>query len=175
MKCALLDDVPNDDLKVILSLFVRKNVFKGTEFIRKGEPGDELFILSKGRAAVKIGGKTICTLGEGDIIGEVCLTQPGSPRTATLLAETDLVLYGINSTVMEQVGRSYPQTVGVLWRNIARIEGQRLRNVNTRLEETEKELHATKREKNQLETQLAARARTGLGKIKTALVAVRSL
>lgn len=175
MKCSLFDDVPNDDLKVILSLFSRENVFRGTEFIRKGEPGDKMFIIFKGKSVVKIGGKTICTLSAGDVIGEVCLTQPGSPRTATLLAETDMILYGINSTTMENVSRSFPQTVGILWRNIARIEGQRLRSVNDRSEQLEMEMREIKKENNELANQLAARARTGLGRIRTALVAIKSI
>ncbi len=173
MQCELLQDVPSDDLRLILSFFQQRRIFRGQTFIHKGEPGEEMFIIHSGRAVVKIAQKNICTLSKGDIIGEVCLTQPGSARTADLLSETDLVLYGITSDVMDRIARSYPQTVGILWKNIARIEGRRLRNTNDRLEDVTRELAEVKKEKSELEEQLFETTQTGFSKIKRALVSAK--
>ncbi len=55
----------------------------GDVLVREGDPGDRLFIVLDGSAAVAQGGRRIATLGPGAIIGEISLID-GRPRTATI-------------------------------------------------------------------------------------------
>src|SRR5262245_57203959 len=65
----------------------------GAVFVREGEPGDCLYVLLAGRAEVV---KALATneersfgeLAAGDILGELSLLEPGSPRSASVRART---------------------------------------------------------------------------------------
>ena len=63
----------------------------GTVIARQGEIGREFLVIVEGNASVVLDGETIATLGPGDFFGEIALLD-GGPRTATVTAETDLVV-----------------------------------------------------------------------------------
>jgi CRP-like cAMP-binding protein len=62
----------------------------GEPLARQGENGHEFMVIVEGTARVEIGGHTIATIGSGDFFGEIALLD-GGPRTATVVAETDVV------------------------------------------------------------------------------------
>ena len=57
--------------------------------VRTGERGDIFFVILDGKAKVVRSGRTIARLEPGNFFGEISLLD-GGPRTATVLAETDL-------------------------------------------------------------------------------------
>jgi small-conductance mechanosensitive channel/CRP-like cAMP-binding protein len=95
----------------------------GESVVQRGERGDEFFILSSGEAAVVMDaeGKAaeVARLKSGDFFGEMSLLT-GEPRSATVLALTDLSLlvldkaamssvFNQNHALIEQVGRVVQQ------------------------------------------------------------------
>jgi CRP-like cAMP-binding protein len=68
----------------------------GDTVTAEGQGGVGFFVIESGEARVTIGGKDRRTLGPGDYFGEVALLTD-SPRTATIVAETDLQCYGMTS------------------------------------------------------------------------------
>lgn len=72
---------------------MQKNQYKaGDVILREGEEGNSAFLITTGSVEVIIGegkkAKTVASLGEGDVFGEMSLLEPG-PRSATIKAVTD--------------------------------------------------------------------------------------
>jgi CRP-like cAMP-binding protein len=59
----------------------------GVILCTEGSVGREAFVIREGEATVEIDGRTVATLGPGDIVGELALLDRG-PRTATVRATT---------------------------------------------------------------------------------------
>ena len=64
----------------------------GDVIVQAGQPGRGFFVVLEGRAKV-VGprGRAVASLGVGDHFGELALLD-GGPRTASVVAETDLVV-----------------------------------------------------------------------------------
>jgi CRP/FNR family transcriptional regulator len=60
----------------------------------EGSGGAAFFLIDSGEATVTSKGVQVATLGPGDCCGELALID-GGPRSATVIAATDLVCYGL--------------------------------------------------------------------------------
>jgi voltage-gated potassium channel len=67
----------------------------GRALTTEGEPGREFMIIVDGKASVRRGGRQVATLGVGDFLGEMSLIA-GAPRSATVTAETDMIVEILN-------------------------------------------------------------------------------
>jgi CRP/FNR family transcriptional regulator, cyclic AMP receptor protein len=67
----------------------------GRVLVREGDRGDQFMIVAEGAATVSQGGRTIATLGPGDLVGEMALLEhDGSGRrNATVATATEVVVY----------------------------------------------------------------------------------
>ena len=64
----------------------------GEVLCRKGETGQEFFLIVEGKTDVTSKGKRVATLGDGDFVGEIALLED-TKRTATVAAKTPLRLF----------------------------------------------------------------------------------
>jgi small-conductance mechanosensitive channel/CRP-like cAMP-binding protein len=80
--------------------------------VRQGEPGESMFIVGSGRAVVVIepDRREIATIEAGGYFGEMSLLT-GDPRTATVLARGDTLVFEINADLFRKLGASHPQAV----------------------------------------------------------------
>lgn len=67
------------------------DVQAGKALTEEGKPGHEFYLILDGQASVKRGNRKVATLAAGQYFGELSLLDRG-PRTATVTAETDLLL-----------------------------------------------------------------------------------
>lgn len=61
----------------------------GIDLVREGEPGDALFVIIEGSAVVRRGTVVLDRVGPGAYFGELAILD-GEPRSATVIAETDV-------------------------------------------------------------------------------------
>ena len=78
----------------IARLLKERRFAKGETVIMEGSGGAAFFIIDSGEAKVSSKGVDLATLGPGQHFGEVALID-GGPRSATVIAATDLVCYGL--------------------------------------------------------------------------------
>jgi CRP/FNR family transcriptional regulator, cyclic AMP receptor protein len=67
----------------------------GSLIVDQGQTGREAFVLMSGTATVRRNGKKVATIQPGAVIGELSLLDHG-PRTATVVADTDVTLFVIS-------------------------------------------------------------------------------
>src|SRR5579862_5471811 len=78
------------ELSVLSRLTTKMTFPAGQDVTRQGRVGREFIVIVTGKAIVVIDGQAVATLGPGDFLGEIALLD-GGPRTATVIADTDLV------------------------------------------------------------------------------------
>jgi glucose-6-phosphate 1-dehydrogenase len=85
-----------------------KGVSAGETIIKKGEHGDEMYLICRGEVEVVDGQKVVATLREGDCFGEVALLL-SEPRTATVRAKTPCNLFVLGRADFSRILRDHQQ------------------------------------------------------------------
>lgn len=106
----------------------------GDTVLRAGEPSDELMLVLSGSASVVVSGPhgadiRLSTVLPGATLGEIGFLDH-APRSANVVATTDLVLACLDRAHFDQIGAERPQIVQRLLANIAVDIAARLRSVS---------------------------------------------
>jgi len=81
-----------DDFSLLLGPEVPTREYKASETIfREGDRGGEFYVIKRGKVRILSGNRVLETLGENEIFGEMALIDV-SPRSATVVAETDVIV-----------------------------------------------------------------------------------
>lgn len=82
------------ELKEIAESLRERPFAAGDIVVEQGAGGAGFFIVTEGAADVTVDGNPRGSIGPGDYFGEIALLT-GSDRTATIVATTDMVCYGL--------------------------------------------------------------------------------
>ncbi len=121
----------NDDLRSIATLQSQCEAQKEEVLMEEGRPGEECFVIVEGTATVSRNGIRLAHLGPGDFFGELAPLD-GGPRTATVVADTDMHLLVISRREFFHLRTSFP-TVSV---NMMAELGARLRRTDEAIDAT---------------------------------------
>ena len=122
---ALFAHCSDKELKHIESLLDEATVPAGRQLIREGEVGAEAFVIVEGQASVSLAGERLGSLGPGDAVGEMALLDRQSPRSATVVAETEMRLFVLDPRSFSNLLDQHPQVT----RQIAVGLARRLRDL----------------------------------------------
>jgi putative ABC transport system ATP-binding protein len=75
----------------------KRHYAAGETIIRKGDPGEEFFLVSDGEVEISRADREVARLGPGDFFGEVALIS-GEPRNATVVAQKAVDVYVLGKT-----------------------------------------------------------------------------
>jgi anti-anti-sigma regulatory factor len=143
---AVEEEFPLEHLDVIAALgkaerdvlrgcLTRRSYGKGEVVFREGDAGRELFIIARGAASVRIRlagdhrEKRLATFAAGTIFGEMALLDAG-PRSATVMADEDLVCYVLTEEAFAALVRDHHAVAIRLLAALGRELGRRLRRAN---------------------------------------------
>jgi MFS family permease len=86
--------LPATSIEHLAGQLLPLRVEAGTTVVRRGDSGDRFYLVAEGHLAVSDDGAELSTLHAGDYFGEIALLRD-VPRTATVTAKTDTVLYAL--------------------------------------------------------------------------------
>lgn len=105
-KVDLFANIPADYLASIVVLLKEKTFYKNEILFSQGDPGDAFYVIKSGSISVRVNGKEIAVLGEGEGIGEMALID-GESRSATAILREDSELLRLSSSDFNKLLSSY--------------------------------------------------------------------
>ena len=126
-KLELLGGVPlfagcsKSELRWVAGISTEESFEAGAEVIREGEMGWDFFVIVEGQAEVRRKRRKVGTMGPGDFFGEIALVAD-MPRTATIVASTDLLVLTITDVDFRELVLDQPKIAQKVLRSLgARI------------------------------------------------------
>lgn len=113
----------------LLGEFATDGVAAGTELFGQGGPPDRMVLVVTGRARVLVDGDHVGTVERGESLGEAAILS-GTPHSATAVAETDMEIGVLTRERLEVLVRRRPDIGTVVYRNLARGLGEKLRRAD---------------------------------------------
>ncbi len=117
----LFSEVSRSELAVIRKQLTRLKVKAGRVLVREGAIGNEFMILVDGMAEVTQGGRSIATIGRGDLVGEMALLQGHGHgrRNATVTAITDAEIYAGSPAEFRRIIEAAPSVAEKVKQTVA--------------------------------------------------------
>jgi sulfate permease, SulP family len=130
-----------EDIRTITAYMKRRTFDQGTVVFREGDAGDEVLIVTKGNASAYLqipGGANIrlATFAPGTVFGELAILDRG-PRSASVIADGELVCYGLSRTDYALLAEKSPPAAIQLMAAIGRELSGRLRTANRTIHQLE--------------------------------------
>jgi len=122
------------DRALVVGTMRRLRLPAGATVVRAGDPSDELMLVLAGSASVVVRDARgeqlrLSTVLPGATLGEIGFLDQ-APRSADVVAKTDLLLACMDRAMFERWGRTHPHIVQRLLANIAVDMAARLRSVS---------------------------------------------
>ena len=95
-------------LEAMLKSAVQKIAPAGTKIVEKGQSGVGFYLILDGEAEVMADGKVLAEFRPGDFFGELSVID-GAPRTADVVAKTDVTCLVVTQWAMRSLISSHPE------------------------------------------------------------------
>ena len=99
---------------------------QSSTIIEESAPDNDIYFILAGIVSIRVGGREIAVRTAGQHIGEMAVVDPGQPRSASAVAEGEVVVARVSARTFTDLAAANPR----LWRNIARGLAERLRQRN---------------------------------------------
>ncbi|PZO38908.1 MAG: protein kinase [Pseudanabaena frigida] len=115
----VMKNLPPSEAQAIVPLLKPISVKQGETIFDEGDRGDSFYMIVSGEAEVKKGEKVMTTLATGEVFGEMALLN-SEPRSATVVAHTDMEVYQLKQEHFDDVLRKSPNIANSLSRALAK-------------------------------------------------------
>ena len=129
-------DLSDGELKTVAEIITKKDFKTGDTVFKDSEEGKSLYIIKSGEVkACKTAPDgelfTLTMMKDGDIFGEMSFLD-GRPRSATIIAISDLETYVLGKAEFDTLIDDHPRIIYKLMRNIVFTIHAIVRGMNTR-------------------------------------------
>jgi len=124
----LFDGLTDKELEAVANTAKERRYDTGDTVVGEGEGGVGFFVIADGEARVERHGVRRGTLGAGGSFGEVALLDETGLRTASVIAESPLRVFGITSWQFTPLLEQHP----AISLKLAKILARRLREAEDR-------------------------------------------
>jgi CRP-like cAMP-binding protein len=116
----LFSDLPKNAFIQLLEEMQMRSALPGEGVIHEGAVDDSMFIISHGRVKITKTSETgsemiLAHLSDGAFFGEMALLSE-SPRSASVIAEEETLLFEVSRQVLDKVVKSFPSVKHILLR-----------------------------------------------------------
>ena len=125
----LFDGLSERELQAVANAAKERRFDTGDRVVGEGEGGVGFFVIADGTARVESHGQRRGTLESGASFGEIALLEDGGLRSATVVAESPLRVFGLTTWQFTPLLEQHP-SIAV---KIARILARRLRECEEKL------------------------------------------
>jgi SulP family sulfate permease len=137
----LLSTLTSAELEAVEHHTRRETFPRGKIIFREGDPGKELFIVTKGRASAYLnlingGDIRLATFAPGTIFGELAILDTG-PRSASVVADDDVICYVLSEQQFAALAKDAPAVAIKLLSGLGRELSRRLRRANQTIHQLE--------------------------------------
>jgi potassium efflux system protein len=114
-KVTYFQSLTDIEFRQLIEIGYRKRLYASEVLFREGDPGDAFYIVLSGSVEVYVEkiNKHLTTLEAGKFFGELSLML-GIPRTASVRAQEDTILFVINNKGFEKLLREHPELSEVI-------------------------------------------------------------
>jgi CRP-like cAMP-binding protein len=116
---SIFADLPEEELTRLAAIGSEVEVGSGETIIAKGDPGTHLYVVATGQVRVHDGDRTVATLGEGAVFGELSVLDP-EPRSASVTAVDDTLLFRIGQEALYELMADRPSVAHNIIRFLCR-------------------------------------------------------
>jgi ATP/ADP translocase/HEAT repeat protein len=127
----VFERVSGEDLAPLARVAEVESWEAGNTILRRGDPGDALYVITRGTVTIGDDGRTIATLGAGDTIGEMAVLD-NEPRVASATAAEEVEVLRIDSEAFYEVLHEQVEIA----EGVIRMLCSRLRETDRRFLET---------------------------------------
>ncbi len=137
---SLLQDFAPHEIETLVRHLRRVAWPKDSMIFNEGDPGSHLFIVTKGQASVVLKSESrnirLATFAPGTVFGELAILDKG-PRSASIVADEDLVVYSLSETDFAALRESEPAVAIKILAGLGRELSGRLRRANRTIHQLE--------------------------------------
>lgn len=126
----LFRELASDDVLQLAERVEQLERRRGELVFAKGDPGEDLYLVVRGRVAIVDGSHTLAELGERELFGELAVLDH-QPRSADALCTDDAVLLRLRGADVDELLERRPQAM----REVVRVLARRLRESGRRTPE----------------------------------------
>ena len=137
----LLSTLTSAELEAIEHHMRRETFPRGKIIFREGDPGSELFIVTKGSTSAYLnlingGDIRLATFAPGTIFGELAILDTG-PRSASVVADDEVICYLLSEQQFAALAKDAPAVAVKLLSGLGRELSRRLRRANQTIHQLE--------------------------------------
>jgi CRP-like cAMP-binding protein len=112
MRYRLLADVPEEDVRRLISVARRRRFSRGEVVFHRDDPGDSLHLIEKGHFAISVmtplgDAATIAVCGPGEYFGEMALVADPTRRSATITALEEAETFSVYQDDFRRLRRQH--------------------------------------------------------------------
>jgi CRP/FNR family transcriptional regulator, cyclic AMP receptor protein len=119
-KVPMFQGLSDKELEAVARATKERRYDTGETIVSEGDSGVGFFVIAEGTARVEAGGVKVGTLAPGASFGEVALLEDGGRRTASVIAESQVRLFGLTAWQFTPLLDQYPGLAVHIAKSLAR-------------------------------------------------------